>query len=1163
MQPSNPPESNSNPTDNRENPKSPKSSSTEFNATGNSATANSSNHVEKSCDNVDDELVLDVTGKSLEFDLLEKAEDSVEGLYLYKNAFSLVPKSVGGLRKLRKFKFFGNEVNLFPAEFGNLVGLECLQVKVSSPGLNGLSFNKLKGLKELELSKVPPRPSVLTILSEISGIKCLTKLSVCHFSIRLESLDLSSNRLKSLGSLELTSMHGLQYLNLQYNKLLSCCQIPSWICCNLEGNGKDLSNDDFISSSVEMDVYEASFQEDDRNFSCNGSNHAASSIVTGPSSNSRCFSARRSSKRWKRRHYLQQKARQERLNNSRKWKGEGRAEALALKESESFKSDNLVVHTSDIHEEGTSDIVGLDDDDEKVELSGDAEVENLLIKVEDDKFSSKKGFSAGTCSCDLGSINKSEEEVCCVQDESLAPIEGGNGSQDESLSSEKSKITYKLKRHYDRDLDNPKPCKCRRPTEDSSSLSHKYSDLSFCSIEDHLPDGFYDAGRDRPFMPLRSFEQILPLDSREVILLDREKDEQLDAIDLSAQALVYRLKRVNGSTKERNKVAVDNLQIASLLALFVSDHFGGSDRSGAVERTRKVVSGSNYRKPFVCTCSTGNNQSISSAGEHTLEPVEDVIFSDLCERSLQSIKARRRSIVIPLGSLQFGVCRHRALLMKYLCDRMDPPVPCELVRGYLDFTPHAWNVILSRRGGSLVRMVVDACRPHDIREETDPEYFSRYIPLSRTKVFLSIESIPGPGCSFPSLSTFDEIEKVGSSTLIQCKFGSVEAAAKVRTLEACEASADEIRNFEYSFLGEVRILGALQHSCIVKMYGHQLSSKWIPPEDGNPERRVLKSVILMEYVIGGSLKNYVREVSKTGEKHVPVEIALCIARDVASALAEIHSKDIIHRDIKSENILIDLDDKRADGMPVVKLCDFDRAVPLRAFLHTCCIAHRGIPPPDVCVGTPRWMAPEVLRAMDKRSIYGLEVDIWSYGCLLLELLTLQVPYTGLPEPRIRELLQSGKRPPLTDELEALGSMDEHLVTQSGSNLEGPEAESETLRFLIDLFRQCTKENPADRCSQLHRVSEHSNALETRSSWQLNCSAELPNFMPGTISNSSHLTSPHRTLNSARQERPVIAVKKRKPQGEGHQHRHQDEDPPWVVYTRVLTYLVASYAPWTP
>lgn len=65
--------------------------------------------------------------------------------------------------------------------------------------------------------------------------------------------------------------------------------------------------------------------------------------------------------------------------------------------------------------------------------------------------------------------------------------------------------------------------------------------------------------------------------------------------------------------------------------------------------------------------------------------------------------------------------------MQYLCDRMEPPIPCELVRGYLEFMPHAWNIILVKKGDSLVRMVVDACHPHDIREETDPEYYCRSV----------------------------------------------------------------------------------------------------------------------------------------------------------------------------------------------------------------------------------------------------------------------------------------------------------------------------------------------------------------------------------------------------------------------------------------------------
>lgn len=108
-----------------------------------------------------------------------------------------------------------------------------------------------------------------------------------------------------------------------------------------------------------------------------------------------------------------------------------------------------------------------------------------------------------------------------------------------------------------------------------------------------------------------------------------------------------------------------------------------------------------------------------------------------------------------------------------------------------------------------------------------------------------------------------------------------------------------------------------------------------------------------------------------GEKHVPLNLALYIARDIACALVEVHSKHIIHRDIKSDNVLIDLDSQGNDSAPVAKLCDFDRAVPLYSFLHTCCISHLGIHPPDVCVGTPCWMAPEVLLTIHEKAVYGL------------------------------------------------------------------------------------------------------------------------------------------------------------------------------------------------
>ncbi|WVY95733.1 hypothetical protein V8G54_027884 [Vigna mungo] len=120
--------------------------------------------------------------------------------------------------------------------------------------------------------------------------------------------------------------------------------------------------------------------------------------------------------------------------------------------------------------------------------------------------------------------------------------------------------------------------------------------------------------------------------------------------------------------KHGNQDVVDNLQTASLLALFVSDHFGGSDRGAIIEQTRKSVSGSNYNKPFICTCSVGSSTSIRASTEPVVNTIDDITLSKTCEKSLDSIKKRRNSIIVPIGSVQYGVCRHRALLFKVIVD---------------------------------------------------------------------------------------------------------------------------------------------------------------------------------------------------------------------------------------------------------------------------------------------------------------------------------------------------------------------------------------------------------------------------------------------------------------------------------------------------------------
>lgn len=163
--------------------------------------------------------------------------------------------------------------------------------------------------------------------------------------------------------------------------------------------------------------------------------------------------------------------------------------------------------------------------DEKLHDGGlfpESETQNSSIDNGNEDLSTTEEIAKG-CSCSAIDSNASREEVGSIGSGSDAHLESLSDVKelDGGSSTQPSNCVLKSKRHCEKDLDNPKPKKSLRPTNDPSYLSCQYSKRSFCGVSDHLPDGFYDVGRDRPFLPLASYENNPHGSLREVILLDR------------------------------------------------------------------------------------------------------------------------------------------------------------------------------------------------------------------------------------------------------------------------------------------------------------------------------------------------------------------------------------------------------------------------------------------------------------------------------------------------------------------------------------------------------------------------------------------------------------------------------------------------------------------
>ncbi|KAF2839676.1 mitogen-activated protein kinase [Patellaria atrata CBS 101060] len=161
---------------------------------------------------------------------------------------------------------------------------------------------------------------------------------------------------------------------------------------------------------------------------------------------------------------------------------------------------------------------------------------------------------------------------------------------------------------------------------------------------------------------------------------------------------------------------------------------------------------------------------------------------------------------------------------------------------------------------------------------------------------------------------------------------------------------------------EIGLLRDLKHPNIVQYLG------------SNSDETHLN--IFLEYVAGGSVATMLVNYGPLGEGLISNFV-----RQILTGLAYLHSKDIIHRDIKGANILV-------DNKGMVKISDFGISKRVEAStLLTSGPGKKGGPRVSL-QGSVFWMAPEVV----KQTAYTRKADIWSLGCLIVEMFTGSHPH---------------------------------------------------------------------------------------------------------------------------------------------------------------------------
>ena len=182
-----------------------------------------------------------------------------------------------------------------------------------------------------------------------------------------------------------------------------------------------------------------------------------------------------------------------------------------------------------------------------------------------------------------------------------------------------------------------------------------------------------------------------------------------------------------------------------------------------------------------------------------------------------------------------------------------------------------------------------------------------------------------------------------------------------------------IREIE-AIKNEILLLKDLQHDNIVRYIF----------ADVTEDKKSIE--ILLEFVPNGSVKSLLEK-----HKKLPENVVRIYTKQILDGLSYLHSRGIIHRDLKCANILVDTG-------TTIKLTDFGSS---KKLIESEC--NEDFEVSKSLKGSPFWMAPEVILCQVVQRVgHNKSADIWSVGCVVIEMISGKPPWTS-PMLRIEEL----------------------------------------------------------------------------------------------------------------------------------------------------------------